>query len=380
MAHRFPALPMPIWRRERFGAIRDKLLTNPRFLKWAAAFPPTRIVARARARALFDLCAGFVYSQILFACVKLRLFDLLREEPQDLGVLAARLGLPQEAAARLLSAAVALRLVEKRAAGRYGLGPLGAAVAGNPGIVAMVEHHRHLYADLRDPVALLRGETADTELGRYWTYANTEVPEALKDEQVAPYSALMALSMPLVAEEVLDAYPVGRHRVLLDVGGGEGVFLAAAASRTPRLGLMLFDVPAVAERARSRLAREGLAARSQVFGGDFLSDSLPKGADLITLVRVILDHDDAHALKILKATRAALDQKGTLVIAEPLVDTTGAEAMGGAYFGFYLLAMGGGRPRTRDQVAALLQTAGFSRVSFRHGRRLLRTGIVVARP
>jgi demethylspheroidene O-methyltransferase len=85
-------------------------------------------------------------------------------------------------------------------------------------------------------------------------------------------------------------------------------------------------------------------------------------------------------LKILTRARAALGQNGTLLIAEPLADTAGAEAMGGAYFRFYLLAMGGGRPRTRDQVTGLLQRAGFSQISFRRGRRLLRTGIVVARP
>jgi demethylspheroidene O-methyltransferase len=369
-----------IRRRERLVTIRDKLLTNPRFLKWAAAFPPTRIVARARARALFDLCAGFVYSQILFACVKLRLFDLLRDGPKELAVLAARLKLSPDAATRLLDAASALRLAEKRGLDRYGLGPLGAAVAGNPGIAAMVEHHTHFYADLKDPIALLRGEVADTELGRYWPYASTAAPGALKGEDVAPYSTLMALSLPLVAEEVLDAYPVNRHRIILDVGGGEGVFVAAAAARAPRLNLILFDVPAVADRAKLRLSREGLSTRSQVFGGDFLSDLLPEGADLITLIRVILDHDDAGALKILESARRSLDQSGTLLIAEPLADTAGTEAMAGAYFGFYLLAMGGGRPRTREEFTALLQRAGFSRISFRCGRQLLRTGIVVARP
>jgi demethylspheroidene O-methyltransferase len=370
---------MPIWRRERLVTIRDRLLTNPRFLRWAAAFPVTRMVARARARALFDLCAGFVYSQVLFACVTLRVFDLLREGPQELGVLAARLKLSKDAAARLLDAASALRLVEKRGPDRYGLGPLGAAVAGNPGIAAMVEHHTYLYSDLSDPAALLRGEIPNTALGRYWPYASTDAPKALSGEEVAPYSTLMALSLPLVAEEVLDAYQVGQHRTLLDVGGGEGVFLAAAAGRVRRLKLILFDVPAVAERARVRLAKEGLAERSQVFGGDFFSDPLPKGADLISLIRVILDHDDTSALKILKGAREVLDPNGTLLIAEPLADTTGAEAMGGAYFGFYLLAMGGGRPRTQEQLTALLQQAGFRRISSRRGRQLLRTGIVVAR-
>ncbi len=379
MVGRLEALPMPMWRRRRLGAIRDKLLTNPNFLKWAAAFPLTRLVARARARALFDLCAGFVYSQILFACVQLRLFDVLRDGPLELGVMAARLKLPREAAARLLDAASALRLIEKRGAESYGLGPLGAAVAANPGIAAMVEHHTHLYADLKDPVALLRGEVSGTALGRYWAYAGTDKPGALKAEEVAAYSGLMALSLPLVAEEVLDAYPARRHGTLLDVGGGEGVFLVAAASRAPNLKLMLFDVPAVAERAKARLAEESLAARTTVFGGDFLSDPLPEGADLISLVRVILDHDDANALRILQAARAALPNNGTLLLAEPMAGTKGAEAMGGAYFGFYLLAMGGGRPRTPERLTALLQEAGFGQIEARRGRQLLRTGILVAR-
>src|ERR1700730_3252993 len=55
-----------------------------------------------------------------------------------------------------------------------------------------------------------------------------------------------------------DSYPIHRHRCLLDVGGGEGVFLAAVATRAPALRLMLLDLPAVAERARTRLAAAGL--------------------------------------------------------------------------------------------------------------------------
>ena len=37
----------------------------------------------------------------------------------------------------------------------------------------------------------------------------------------------------------------------------------------------------------------------------------------------------------------------------------GAEPMGDAYFGLYLLAMGQGRPRTANEVADLLGRAGF---------------------
>ena len=49
---------------DRWRGFRDFLLSSRRFQRFAAAFPPTRPIARRRASALFDLCAGFVYSQI----------------------------------------------------------------------------------------------------------------------------------------------------------------------------------------------------------------------------------------------------------------------------------------------------------------------------
>jgi demethylspheroidene O-methyltransferase len=114
------------------------LIRNPAFQSWAAAFPFTRCLARREARALFDLCAGFVYSQVLAACVRLRLFDLLHEAPASEASLAARTGLSPDAMARLLVAAESLQLVRRRADGLWALGQLGAAMIGNPGIAAMV--------------------------------------------------------------------------------------------------------------------------------------------------------------------------------------------------------------------------------------------------
>ncbi|HQT73822.1 MAG TPA: methyltransferase, partial [Acidiphilium sp.] len=60
--------PVPAWLR-RWRDLRNRLLANGTFQDLAARFPPTRFVARREARALFDLCAGFVYSQTLAACV-----------------------------------------------------------------------------------------------------------------------------------------------------------------------------------------------------------------------------------------------------------------------------------------------------------------------
>ena len=54
---------------------------------------------------MLDLCAGFVYSQVLFACVQLRLFELLKDGPLTISDLAAKTALSEDAARRLLTAA-----------------------------------------------------------------------------------------------------------------------------------------------------------------------------------------------------------------------------------------------------------------------------------
>jgi demethylspheroidene O-methyltransferase len=358
---------------------RDRLLASARFQRLAVAFPPTRPIARRRARALFDLCAGFVYSQVLFAAVRLRLFDHLADGPLPASVLAARLNLTEDAARRLLEAASALRLASRRADGCYGLGDLGAAMRGNPGIGAMVEHHTMLYADLRDPVALLRGAAGDTALGNYWPYADAANRERLRDVAAGPYTDLMAATQAMIASQVLDAYRVGRHEHVLDIGGGDGSFLREVAVRAPHLRLTLFDLPPVAAIAETRFAAAGLGDRARAMGGSFLADALPAGADLATLVRVLHDHDDAAVLAILRAARHALPSDGVLLIAEPMAETPGVEPVG-AYFAFYLLAMGSGRPRSAAALGALLREAGFHAVRQLRSPNPLLAQVIVARP
>jgi demethylspheroidene O-methyltransferase len=367
----------------RWQAWLDGRGADPAFRRRAASFPLTRPIARRRARALFDLVAGFSYTQVLLACVQLRLFDRLAGGAQSCEALAPALSLSPDACRRLLDAAVALRLLSRRRnAGelRYGLGPLGAPMVGNHGVAAMVEHHALLYADLADPLAMLRAGPGQGQLARYWAYPGSPQPGALGSGRVAGYSALMAASQPLVADEILDAYPLAAHRCLMDVGGGEGVFATAAALRWPHLRLVVFDLPEVARRARARLAASGLDGRVQAVGGDFGAGELPAGADVISLVRVVHDHDDALVLTLLRAVRRALPVDGVLLLGEPMAGTPGAQAMGDAYFGLYLWAMGKGRPRTESELDRLLQVAGFGPARRLRNAMPLQTQVLIARP
>ncbi len=362
--------------RDRLCSVRDRWLSDPAFIGRAGSSMLGRAIARREARALFDVTAGFVYAQVLQSAIRLQLFEALMEGPSDVATLARRLDLPERSADLLLLAAEPLKLVERRSRGRWGLGRRGAAVLGNPGLIAMVRHHDLLYRELADPVALLRRGSGES-MNAFWPYAGGDAGEAITADRVADYSRLMAASQHFVVTNVLAAYPFGRHRHLIDVGGGNGAFALAVAERHPALTVTVFDLEPVAALARDRFAAAGVGDRARAVGGDFLNDALPRGADVVTLVRVLHDHDDAAALAILKNVARALEPGGRVVVAEPMAGSPAAPGIG-AYFAIYLLAMGSGRPRTAEELSALLAAAGFSATRCLADRNPVATRVLTA--
>ncbi len=340
----------------RLADLRNRVLMDARFQKLASRFPLTRPVARVRAGRLFDLSVGLVSAQVFAAAVELHLMETLADGPLALAELAACLKLQEDAAFCLVVASEGLGLVERCSEDKVRLGWAGAEYLANPGIAAMVGHHRMLVSDLAQPADFLRRPRGGGALSRFWTYAG----QGTEGSDVGPYSRLMAASQPLVAEQALAAYPFHRHGLILDIGGGEGAFIEAVAQVHANPRFTLFDLPPVAERARARIG-EHLGQRFEAIGGDFRTDPLPKGADLVTLVRILHDHDDDIVLALLRAIRSVLAPGGRLLVIEPMAGTRGAGTVA-AYFSFYLRAMGSGRPRTAAELRALLERAGFGGV------------------
>lgn len=349
--------PWRVWLDQRL----DRWMTSPGFYRWAIGNPITRLITRRRAAQLFDVMAGFVHSQVLLACVRLRLFELVRQQPRSLDELAQACQMAAPALQRLLHSAVSLRLLENRGEQLYGLGPLGAPVAADQGLRLMIEHNAVLYDDMRDPLALLRDQI-QPHMQAYWPYMNGDKTHGWEAEKVARYSELMATSQRFVIEELLASYDFSAHRCMLDVGGGQGGWVGTLAQKVPQLQLMLFDLPPVAALAQARMQQLGVADRVTVLGGSFISDPLPQGADLVTLVRVAHDHPDAVVKALLSSIYNSLPRGGRLLLAEPMAQPPGAQPLGDAYFHFYLLAMGSGRLRSAQELRQLILEAGFDAV------------------
>ena len=346
----------------RYVARRNAVFASPRFQHWCAKLPFVNRIARARAGEAFDLIAGFTYSQILRSYVESGLFDLLQSGPVGHAHVAAELDLSPDAALTLLRAGRALRLSEEPIADGWMLGEAGAVLAADEGAQAMVRHHRLLYQDLADPMDLLRKDRKEpTELSRFWSYAGALHGAAERGAETAEYSQLMAASQHFVANQVLASYRFPKDARLLDVGGGHGAFLTHMGNAFDDLHLGLFDLPEVAETGAQILADRFGSARVSAHPGNFFEDQVPQGFDVVSLVRILHDHDDDAALKILTNIRASLEPGAHLLIAEPMAGAAGAEGMGEAFFGMYLWAMGSGRARSPEEYADMVRQAGFAR-------------------
>ncbi|MAC81688.1 MAG: SAM-dependent methyltransferase [Rhodobacteraceae bacterium] len=354
----------------------DRLIAAPRFQELAARLPFCSAVARRDGGDIFDILQGFVASQVLGALVELGLLRRLLDAPAPVGRLALWLHVPADRLEVLLRAGVALRLLHQRRDGRFALARRGAAILGVPGLEAMILHNRAFYRDLADPATLLRGE-GPTELARFWPYVLGAPGEGgVGAVDAERYCDLMAQSQVLVAQDTLRQVPLRSVSVLMDLGGGTGAFLEAALRQRPRLEAMLVDLPEVIPGARDRFDRAGLRDRITLWPQSFRDGPLPGGADAVSLVRVLYDHDDETVRDLLARVFEALPPGGRLILSEPMSGRARPDRATDVYFAFYTMAMGTGRVRSARQLGAMCRAAGFHGIKAPRPRRPYITSVL----
>lgn len=366
------AQELPDWR----GGWLNRLIARPGFQSWASRFPLTRGQARRDGAMLFDVVQGFVQSQVLMAVVELDLLRRLRGGPRSAEVLGRATGIAPDRMQVLLQAAAALKLIKRKRSGDYILARKGAAMMGVPGLEAMIRHHRAFYADMQDPVGLLRGPER-TELSEFWPYVFGA--RGAIDPQVAEtYSDLMAQSQLLVAQDTLRAVSFKGIKHLADIGGGTGAFLEAVGAAYPNLRMTLFDLPQVVPGATARFEAAGMMDRVTIEPGSFRDDAVPQEADAISLVRVLYDHADETVIELLAEVFEALPDGGRLIISEPMGGGAQPDRAGDVYFAFYTLAMQTGRTRSAAEISALCAQAGFTDICSPRPARNYVTRVVTA--
>jgi hypothetical protein len=157
----------------------------------------------------------------------------------------------------------------------------------------------------------------------------------------------------------VDAYDFSEARHLVDVGGGNGVLLAAILHAAPQLRATLLDRPAAIAAARSRFKSDGLAERTVCLAGNFFA-AAPAGADTYLLSRVIHDWDDDDAQRILACCRTAMPDAGRLLIVEAVLPELARERPEAIRMDLHMFILFGARERTEAEYRHLLDRAGLT--------------------
>jgi hypothetical protein len=144
-----------------------------------------------------------------------------------------------------------------------------------------------------------------------------------------------------------------------DIGGGQGILLAAILRAHPHLHGILFDLAEVAGGASGVLEAAGVADRCETVTGDFFQ-AVPAGADACLMANVLHDWDDAQSVRILTNCRQAMARGGRVLIVERLIPGDPAAALPVLVSDLNMLIVTGGKERTNAEYGELLAAAGLS--------------------
>lgn len=199
------------------------------------------------------------------------------------------------------------------------------------------------------PECLATGEAATPRRheGGLWGYY------AGRPDEARIFDAAMRSKAVAQVAGILASYDFSLYPRIVDIGGGQGHLLRAILAREPAARGLLFDQPAVIEAARAAGGNDRLAFES----GDFFR-SVPAG-DLMILMEVIHDWDDAAAGRILRTVRAAAPADARLLVIETEVPE-GNEPHWSKLLDLVMLAQFASLQRTREDYRRLLAANGFA--------------------
>lgn len=300
---------------------------------------------------------AYRYSIVLLTANRLRLFDPLAGESMTAARLARRLGYDRRALTILLDALTAMGILAKRA-GRYRLGvdAKRRLVTGSPDYAGNILDHRFNLIQnwMQLPEVVSAGGPAPATRRR-------KTPRRHRDFILA----MSNVARPAAAA-VVHAIPAGRHRRLLDLGGGPGTYAIAFCAGNPHLRATIFDVPSTEPIAMEKIRRAGLGERIAFEGGDYMRDPLGRGYDLVLAFNIIHSLSPVQTASLLKRAHRAMAPGGRILIKEFYLDEKRTAPLDSALFAVNMLVgTAGGNSYTVSEIKGALKKAGFSNIGMK---------------
>jgi hypothetical protein len=294
----------------------------------------------------------------LMTAAKIGLPDALADGPLSPEEMAARIGVGQQAVARLMRDLTGTGVLKSAGAGRYALTELGQFLRSDvPGSA------RAFYQMFGGPLGqgMIGGEAPLVNPGKTAFEQVLGAPifeymAAHPDDGTIFNNAMVSIGSA-IGTPPIHAYDFSGLSQIVDVGGGHGQLAREVLRANPAMKGIVYDRANVIAETQVEIERAGLADRCQAVAGDFF-ESVPAGADCYALRLVIHDWDDQEAETILRHCRKGITIEGRLLIFEIVMpesdDPHPAKGMD-----WVMLSCVTGQERTEAEYAEILDRAGF---------------------
>jgi hypothetical protein len=285
---------------------------------------------------------GFMAAKYLFAASEIGLFEALEGGPANLEELAARVAVPLRTTGIVVAALVSLGLLEEEGS-RYRNSQAAATfLAGRhgPDLRPLLRSQDNIGYPLWTKFSqAVRSGGGEAQFGKF-----DDVQQQLFSAGVEAFTAPIAAALGT-------AYDFGRHRRLLDVGGGTGSFLLAVLRQYPALEGTLFELPGACAVARQRLSHELERPRIDIVEGDIFKSPLPSDHDVVLLANIVHVLSPSQNLELMRRTRATVQATAKLLLVDLWTDSTHSEPFAAALMSGQFLLMGGEGQTYSEQEA-----------------------------
>jgi len=309
------------------------------------------VSARLGTRRINEMGMAYQVSGTMWAALDLELFTNIAGGARRLEDIGRACGIDLDAAERLLTACLALDLVEVED-GAYRNAPdvERYLVAGSPRYHGgWVLNHRRGWDQWRSLADALRP-------GDYRRMFDD--PARAREFTELGYRSSIRSAQKLASE-----FDFSQHRQLLDLGGGSAVYSIVACQAHPGLRATIVDHPNVCAVAHDFIALAGLGERVSTFPGNYLVDEFPPGADVILLCGTLETHSTDEHLTVFRKAFAALPPGGTLLLVINMLDSDHRGPLEAVLSNLGQVAGRGARGRIHslEQLEGMLGEAGFER-------------------
>jgi len=302
-----------------------------------------------------EFAASFQKSRILLSGFELDLFTNIDESGSTNNQVAAGLHLDEHACERLLNALVSLGFLTKQNLLFFNTPESFTFLSKkSSGYLGGLMHSNHLWNTWSNLTQVVKtGKSAHpteiNERGEVWLF---------------PFISAMHDRAIKQAPLQLSNLDLTGIKSVLDIGGGSGAYSMEFITKKPEIEATVFDLPNVVPITKKFIDLEGFSGRIKTYTGDYITDELPEGFDLIFLSAIIHSNSLEINHMLIRKCYNSLNRDGKIVIQDWIMNNERTQPTAGAIFAINMLVgTEAGDCFTDQEVTEMLSNAGFRNIS-----------------